>query len=269
MEYIAFDSHKHYTWAAVESSQGEKRWEGRIAHERGAIREFLSTCQPGSPVALETIGNWYWIVDEIEAAGMVPRLVHALKAKLMMGAINKTDKLDASGINRLQRIGTLPLVWIPPGPIRDARELPRTRIVLSEQRTRLKNRIHSTLAKYGLTLREVSDIFGVRGRVLLVERLAQLPPQTRFATEQLLEQLQMIGDQLQSFEQRMQEVFEETPEIKLVMSLPGIGFILAVVITLEIGNVNRFPSASHLPSYAGTTPRVHASGGKTHYGQVR
>ena len=41
-------------------------------------------------MAVETIGNWYWIVDEIEAAGCVPKLVHARKAKLMMGELNCT-----------------------------------------------------------------------------------------------------------------------------------------------------------------------------------
>ena len=96
-------------------------------------------------MAVETVGNWYWIVDEIEQAGMFPRLVHAHKAKLMLGMLNKTDKLDAQGLNRLQRAGTLPRVWIP--PLRDARELPRTRMVLAKQRAQLKNRIHATLAK--------------------------------------------------------------------------------------------------------------------------
>jgi hypothetical protein len=62
-------------------------------------------------VAVETIGNWYWIVDEIEAAGCLPRLVHARKAKLMMGELNKTDKLDVRGLNRLQQAGPLPTVW--------------------------------------------------------------------------------------------------------------------------------------------------------------
>ena len=52
---------------------------------------------------MKTIGNWYWIVDEIEAAGCVPKLVHARKAKLMMGELNKTDTLDARGVNRLLR----------------------------------------------------------------------------------------------------------------------------------------------------------------------
>ena len=69
MEYIAFDSHKRYTVASVARSDGEIVREERIAHERGALRDCLGRCERGAPVALETIGNWYWIVDEIEAAG--------------------------------------------------------------------------------------------------------------------------------------------------------------------------------------------------------
>src|SRR5690348_16989201 len=108
MDYIAFDSHKNYTLASVAAQDGKILREQRIDHDRGALRAFLETCAPGSPVAVETIGNWYWIVDEIEQAGMSPRLVHAKKAKLMMGMVNKTDKLDARGLNLLQRNLTLP-----------------------------------------------------------------------------------------------------------------------------------------------------------------
>src|SRR5215468_5795685 len=150
MEYIAFDAHKHYTLASVVTPDGQLVREERIEHDRGTLREFLERCERGSPVAVETIGNWYWIVDEIEAAGCLPRLVHARKAKLMMGEINKTDRLDVRGLNRLQRSGTLPTVWIPPGELRDQRDLPRTRMVFVRQRTQLKNRIHATLAKYAL-----------------------------------------------------------------------------------------------------------------------
>jgi hypothetical protein len=127
MEYIAFDSHKHYTLASVARPNGHLVREQRLPHERGALQQFLARCEPGSPVAVETIGNWYWIVDEIEAAGCIPKLVHARKAKLMMGEINKTDKLDVRGLNQLQRNGTLRAVWIPPGELRDQRDLPRTR----------------------------------------------------------------------------------------------------------------------------------------------
>src|SRR5436309_16110572 len=171
MQDIAFDAHKRYTLASVASLDGRMIREERVEHERDALRQFLERCERGSPVAVETTGNWYWIVDEIEAAGCVPRLVHARKAKLMMGAINKTDKLDVRGLNQLQRNGTLPTVWIPPGELRDQRDLPRTRMVLVRQRTQLKNRIHATLAKYALHDLEVSDLFGVQGRHLLRQRL--------------------------------------------------------------------------------------------------
>ena len=72
-EYIAFDAHKRYTLASVVRPDGQRVREQRIAHERGALRSFLERCERGSPVAVETIGNWYWIVDEIEAAGCLPR----------------------------------------------------------------------------------------------------------------------------------------------------------------------------------------------------
>src|SRR5438034_7259879 len=68
MEYIAFDAHKHYTLASVVRPDGQLVREERIEHARGSLREFLERCERGSPVAVETIGNWYWIVDEIEAA---------------------------------------------------------------------------------------------------------------------------------------------------------------------------------------------------------
>jgi len=80
MDSIAFDSHTHYAWARVEDERGQARKERRIDHARGALRSFFQSCEPGSLVAVETIGNWYWNVDEIEAARMVPQLVHAGRA---------------------------------------------------------------------------------------------------------------------------------------------------------------------------------------------
>ena len=67
----------------------------------------------------------------------------------------------------------------------------------------------------------------------------------------------------------MQTAFTATPDIQLLMTLPGVGFILAVVIGLEVGAVGRFARAEKLAAYAGTTPRVHAGGGKTRFGPLR
>jgi transposase len=271
MSIIAFDSHKRYTFARVENDNGEHPQEFRIEHRRGNIAGFLSSQQPGSPVAVETIGNWYWIIDEIEQAGMEPRLVHARKAKMMFGCINKTDKLDAKGLNVLQRAGTLPTVWIPPSEVRDKRELPRTRIVFGRERTRLKNRIHSVLDKYGLqdTFEDISDIFGKKGRQVVGSVLGQLPSHTRYTTELLLEQLDQTQQKIEAIEARMKKLFKETDEHTLLQTMPGIGFILSVVILQEVGDIRRFGSAERFASYCGVTPRVHASGGKVRYGRLR
>lgn len=270
MQYIAFDSHKRYTLARVEAIEGGKAREVRIRHEKGSIKEFLGGCQAGSPVAVETIGNWYWIVEEIESAGMEARLVHARKAKMMMGMINKTDRLDAAGLNRLQRSGTLPTVWIPPQDVRDKRELLRTRMDLVAHRTQLKNRIHAALARYGIDVEEArSDLFRIGAREGLEKAIKELPPETSFATQCQLDQLDALRKSIDQMEGRIKDVLSPTPEVELLMTMPGVGLLLGSVIALEIGDVSRFPRAENLASYAGTTPRVHSSGDKTRYGQVR
>jgi len=103
MNIIAMDAHKHYSQICIHDEGGRMVCERRIDHHPDSIKSFLGHYPDGSPVAVETVGNWYWIVDEIEAAGMKPKLVHAHKAKLMGGSVNKTDKLDARGLNKLQR----------------------------------------------------------------------------------------------------------------------------------------------------------------------
>src|SRR5947207_8317733 len=195
-EYISFDSHKHYTLMEREGIQSAVARQQRIEHAPGAIRQALAGCESGTAVAVEATGNWYWIVTEIEEAGLRPLLVHPRKAKLMMGLINKTDKLDVHGLNRLQRTGTLPTVWIPPAVLRDQRELTRTRLVLVAQRTRLKNRLQSTLAKYGLGVRDCSDAFGTVARSQWPELLAKLPEQTQWVSQQLLKQLDVLDEQI-------------------------------------------------------------------------
>jgi len=268
-EYIAFDSHKHYTWVEHQQANSGKTRQYRLEHAPGAIRQALMGCSPGTPVAIEATANWYWITDEIEQARCVPRLVHPRRAKLMMGQINKTDKLDTHGLNMLQRNGTLPTVWIPPGPLRELRELTRTRVVLVAQRTRWKNRITATLAKWGLPASEYSDPYGKRAREELQGRMEQLPEQTRWATQQMLMQLDSLSEQIRQFEKRLGELVEVTPEMQWLETLPGVGVILSATIALEIGEIGRFLSAERLASYSGTVPRVHASGDRVRCGRTR
>ena len=269
MEYIALDVHKKYTWARVENEKGDRLYESRLAHAHGTVKNFVTRWSAGSPVAVETVGNWYWVVDEIEAGGGKPQLVNARLAKLMMGSVNKSDKLDCKGMNRLQRSGTLPTVWIPTSSVRDVRELPTTRMVLSRQRTQLKNRVHATLSKYGYTVEGASDAFGKKGRKIVEELLVRLPPHTQQALRVILDELDHVTANLKQIEGQMTELFSPCAQTDWLKSLPGVGDTLAVVIWTEIGSIERFSRAEQLASYCGLVPRENSSGGKIRFGAVR
>ena len=74
--------------------------------------------------------------------------------------------------------------------------------------------------------------------------------------------------QILAFEHRLRTVFALTPELQLLRTLPGVGWVLAVVTWREIGDIARFPSAAHPAAYAGTTPRVYARGARVRYGPL-
>lgn len=268
-QYIGCDMHKRYSVFVAVDGAGGTSPPVRVENDRESLRRFLEGLEPGRPIAVETTGNWYWFLEEIERAGHIALLTHAGKAKLMMGQLNKTDKLDARGLAVLLRNGTLPTVWIPPRNLRDQRELLRLRMALVNMSTRLKNRVHAILAKQGVTIEEVTDIFSHRGRALVHACQEQLPQETGRCLHQQLLLLEELEKHIQEAEKRIRQVIRETEEMRLLMTIPGVGPILGSVIALEVGDVERFPGPEHLASYAGTVPRVHASGGRTRYGRTR
>jgi transposase len=268
-QYIGCDAHKQYSVFVALDEQGHVRPAQRVEHTREALRDYLQRLPPGSAIALETTGTWYWLVDEMERAGHEPKLTHARKAKLMMGMVNKSDKLDARGLAILLRNGTLPTVWIPSGALRDQRELPRMRMAFVHVRTMLKNRIHATFAKYGIAFPGISDLFGGQGRVHLEQRRCDLPPETQRAVQEELTLLDHLCGQIETLEQHIHAIVRETPAMQRLKTLPGVGPLLAIVLALEIGDITRFPSAEHLASYSGTVPRLKESGNRRFKGQVR
>lgn len=267
-QFIGCDAHKKYSVFVAVNERGEASQACRVEHDRELFREFLQGLPAGSQIALEASGHYYWIVDEMESAGHHPRLVHPLEAKKRMGKTGKkTDKVDANGLGILLRNGTLPEVWIPPAELRDQRELLRLRMFLVRQRTRLKNRIQGALARYNIQI-EAKDVFGAEGRRSLGKRLEQLPEHTRRSVEVELATMDFVESQTDKIEERLGGIMQVTPEADLLKTLPYVGRILSMVMALEIGNVERFPSPAHLASYAGLVPRVHSSGGHTRLGQI-
>ena len=266
-QFIGSDAHKKFSVFVAVNEKGHAGEAQRVSHEREVYREFLARLPAHSAIAVEASGHYSWLVDEMERLGHRPKLCNPLEAKRRMGLSNKTDKLDARGLAILLRNGTLPEVWIPPSELRDQRELLRLRIFLVHLRTRVKNRIHGTLARHNVQI-PGADLFGVAARLELGRRLPELPLHSREAVEQELATLDFLEMQIESAERRLEAVMDVSAEADLLKTLPCVGPILSMVMMLEIGKVDRFATAAHLASYAGLVPRVYSSGGHTRMGQV-
>src|SRR3974390_3205089 len=96
-QFIGCDVHKRYSVFVSMDETGKASRAVRVVHGTGELETYLRGLPAATPVAVETTGHWYWLLDEIEAAGLEPHLAHALAAKRMMVGSNKTDKLDAKG----------------------------------------------------------------------------------------------------------------------------------------------------------------------------
>ena len=270
MDYsVGCDMHKRYSVFAKLDAGGAMSAPVRVEHEGDRLRQYFAQLPPGTPGAFETTGYGHWFADLLEEVGLAPKLTNARKAKVMMGHTNKTDRLDAQGLATLLHNGTLPAVWIPPRAVRDQRELLRGRLAFVRQRTSLTNRVQTTLAKYAIRIDEVSDLFGKRGRRLLAAHLSSLPPLTPCCLEPHLALFDTLEAKIAALETRIEALSADTPRMRQLQTLPGVGRILSAVIAVEVGTMARFPRAGNYTSYAGTTPTVRSSGGKTSYGRVR
>lgn len=127
---------------------------------------------------------WCWIVDEIEAAGMKPRLVNA--HTMMMTSSKKTDKLHVHSTNGQQQLGTEPAVWILHGALQDLRELFRSLMTFTRQGTGIKNPVRRSFAKQGNGIQNTRDIFNNRKHAAITATMDTLPEHTHFATDVLL-----------------------------------------------------------------------------------
>src|SRR5579863_2915961 len=162
-QFIGCDAHKEFSVFVAVNEKGQAGEAVRVAHQREVYREFLSRLPPHSAIAVEATGHYSWLIDEMEALGHRPRLANAFEAKRRMGLTHKTDKLDAKGLAILLRNGTLPEVWIPPGELRDQRELLRLRIFLVRLRTRVKNREFPARVRERVILEQESGLSALRG----------------------------------------------------------------------------------------------------------
>jgi transposase len=265
MNTVGIDLHRRRSVVAVIDEEGELRSSARIDNDREALLELLGELEGETQVAVEATYGWEWLAELLEDAGYETHLAHPLRTKAIASARVKNDAVDARTLAQLLRAGMLPEAYIAPRELRDLRELLRYRISLTQMRTALKNRIHATLARQGIR-NEHSDLFGRAGRAFLDELALRAPTRRRIAS--ILALIDDFGRELGEVDREIGAAAKADPRVPVLCQIRGVGPYTAMLIIAEVGDVSRFPSARHLCSWAGITPKVHASDTKVRLGHI-
>jgi transposase len=159
----------------------------------------------------------------------------------------------------------VPAIWLPDPRVREERELARFRLHLVKHKSALKNRIYSTLINFGKPC-PVTDLFGVEGRRLLAR--LEVPEPWRSNITASVSLIDDLEDQIADADKRLKAGHADHPYIPLLMSAPGIGWVLAFTIASEICEIGRFESAQKLAGYTGLCPRVNQSGDRDRRGPI-
>jgi len=231
--------------------------------------------------------------------GLAASVVNAAHMKALPG--RKTDVKDAEWIADLLRHGLLKSSFIPCREQRELREVARYRKSLIEERAREINRLQKILEGANIKLDSVvSNINGKSARKLLslitankeasAEEVAQLlhgnmrakldqimraiegiaTPLQRRLLVQVIDHIDDMTRRIEDMDHLIQEYMTQYEKaIQAIDAIPGIARRSAEVIIAEIGvEMERFPSAAHLCSWAGVCPGNHQSAGKSKHGKT-
>jgi transposase len=243
----------------------EFRWPADADGLDGLVRHVtLKHCEPVRAV-IESMTGARFVHDTLERLGWDVLIADAYKASRIAPAALKTDKTDARVLALLSERRLVPEIWLPDREIRAERELARFRLHLVKHRSALKNRIHSTLINFGQPC-PVSDLFGLAGRELL-QRL-ELPDAWRSTVDVSLQMIDELDLQIAEVAKQLRATRADHPYVPLLLTVPGIGWVLAYTIAAEIGDIQRFPQAKNLTGYTGLCPRVEQSGERDRRGSL-
>ncbi len=265
---------------------------GAMTRQVLALRDHL-IAEAVTLVVMEATGD-YWkpFYFLLENGPFEVMLVNARHVKNLPG--RKSDVSDAAWLAQLGAHGLVRGSFVPPEPIRQLRDLTRTRTAVTRERGREIQRLEKLLEDAGIKLSSVAcDISGVSGRLMLQAlidgerdpgRLADLAKRRlRSKIPELTEALNgrfgehhafLVKIHTDLIDQHTRAIEDLTARIEVVIepfrsarnpmiTIPGISTLAADVIIAETGvDMSRFPTAGHLASWAGTCPGSNESAGR-------
>jgi transposase len=262
---VALDVHLDFCEVAL-VEDGELRSCGRIATTPERLELFAASLGPEDRVALEVSGN-AWEIARIIEPHVARVLVVSPSDTGIRRARAKTDRLDARTLARLLAAGSLDAVWMPDRGTWVMRRRLARRGRLVRARSRAKNEIHAVLMRQLVGRPPVSDLFGVKGRKWLAG--LELALEERETVDAAMRQIEFLDTEIAAVERLIAQAALSSPEIRRLMSVPGVNVIVAASFLAAIGDIGRFESPRKLVGYLGLDPRVRQSGpGPASHGHI-
>jgi transposase len=253
---VALDVHRDFCEVAI-IADGRLWSAGRIETKPEALDLFAQSLDARDRVALEVTGN-AWEIARILEPHVARVIVVSPSDTGIRQARAKTDRLDARALARLLWAGQLEGVWTPDERIRAMRRRLGRRSQLVRARSRAKNEIHAVLMRCLKDRPPASDLFGVKGRRWLAEQ--QLPVTERETVDSAARQVDFLDAEIAEVGQLIAAEALSWPEVKRLMTVPGVNVIVAATFMAAVGDIRRFPDRRKLTGYLGLDPRVRQSG---------
>ena len=266
MPFAAFDLHKKIVQAVIVDDDGRILLRDRFPATGEAILAFAKThLTPNHHIALEATTNSWPVVALLEPFAGSVTVSNPMATRAIAQSKIKTDKVDALVLAQLLRVGYLPKVWTPDAQTRQLRQLATERANLTADRTRVKNRIHSILHQR-LIEAPPGDLFSNQNLAWL--RNLSLDPLGKQALDSQLFFLDVIHTETENFTDFLARLAYQSPQVQLLMTIPGVDFPTAQSILAMIGDWSRFPGADQAAAYFGLVPSTRQSADKCYHGPI-
>ncbi|MGH3562460.1 MAG: IS110 family transposase, partial [Mycobacterium sp.] len=265
-----FDVHrKQITYDYVDSDTGEVR-SGQIRPAtRKVLRSWLNTNCAGrdAEFAVEGCTGWRYVVEELTRAGVRAHLADPAETAALRGPKKraKTDRADARLLRTLLSEGRLPESAIPPEPVLEVRTLGRSYCALMEERRAWQQRIAAQLFHQGCP--SITALLTKAGRCAVVE--ADLSAAGRQYVDVALRRIDELTAEIEPLRAQLVDFARHQPGCRALQARHyGVGWLCAVIMWAEIGDVRRFSSSEQLVRYAGLDVTVYSSAGKRSLGHL-
>jgi transposase len=252
------DVHKDSTYATILNLEGKIVNQARMSNER--VLAYLSRFNVRK-VGMESSNQIAPLYRQLSSRGYSVVVSHPKKTSYIAEAKIKSDRVDSKAIAELVQLDALPLAYFPNEETAKLREKVRRRAFLVRQRVKLRVKIKSVLTYEGLKWPTDHGLFTSKG-------LTWLHGLNLDSVESYLRVLKPLDDEIKLLSRELQGIAEDDEDVKLLMSIPSIGYYSALLMKSEIGDMKRFPFGERLCSYAGLVPSTHASGRVVRHGGI-